>query len=197
MLKKTKLSLAIRGIIFAALGIFCLASPRGTLESIAWVVGLVLVVAAVATFIMGRDREKGHVETMHLITAILMVVVGVLIILRPQIIAILLGVFIFVEGLDFCVDSTRYRRAGIKYWWVLLAVGVLTILLGLWAICTPWVGATMLSIVVGIGALGIAADSFTALIGLGRVERFFKELKGSSNKQLDDSEHFEEVEIVK
>lgn len=196
MLRTTKANLIIRGIIFAVLGVLCLMSPKGTLDSIAWVIGAILIVAAVVTFFMGRDKGAGHTNTIHLIAAILMAVVGLLIIIRPQIIAILLGVFIFFEGIDFTITATRYRRAGIKYWWLLLTLGLLVTLLGLWAICTPWVGATMLSLIIGIAAIGMAVDCFAALAGLTQVERFFTEIKEVATTKADDSAQFEEAKIV-
>lgn len=196
MLRNTKTNLIVRGIIFAVLGILCLMSPKGTLDSIAWIIGLVLILAAVATFFLGRDKTVGQTNTIHLIAAILMAVVGLLIIIRPQIIAILLGVFIFFEGIDFSVTSIRYRRAGISHWWLLLAVGLLVTLLGLWAICTPWVGATMLSLIIGIAAIGMAFDCFAALAGIGRVERFFKELKGAVTTKSEEASQYEEAKVV-
>ena len=195
-MKNIKLSLILRGILCTLVGVLCLAYPKATLESFAWIIGIILIVGAIVTFFLGRNKVVGQVNTMHLISSILMVVVGVLVIIRPQIIAILLGVFIFFEGIDFAVTALRYRRAGERHWLFLFVVSLLVVVFGIWAICTPLVGATLLSIVVGVGALCIAIDCFAALYGIGRVQRFFAAVKDGVSRQIDSKEPFEEAQVV-
>ncbi len=176
MLKHTKISLIIRGVLFAALGIFCLCSPKGTLEGIAWIIGICLIAVGVVTFFLGRKGDKG-VDTMYLISAILMAAVGVVVIIRPQIISIILGVLIVFEGIEFLIQAIRCQKSGVRHWGMILVVSLIIIAFGLWAVFTPWVGATLLSLIVGIGSIGIAVDCFAMLAGLGRLERFFHEEK--------------------
>lgn len=173
MLKHTKTNLIVDALIMLAVAIFCFVTPQGTISTLAWILGALFIVGGVITFIVSRKKEEGT-DILRLVTAILMAVVGVIIILRPNIIAILVGLVVLVEGIDFTMLSLRYRKAGIRYWGALLAVGLLIVLLGLWAVLTPWVGATMLSVIMGLGCLGVTADCVMALISIDRVENFFK-----------------------
>ena len=196
MFKRTKTNLIVDAVIMLAVAIFCFATPKGVVNTLAWILGVLFIIGGVATFIASR-RENEGVDVLHIVAAILMAAVGVIIIVRPNIIAILVGLVILVEGIDYTVLSLRFRKAGISYWGALLAVGVLVILLGLWAVLSPWVGATMLSIIIGVGCLGVAADSIMALIGIGRVENFFKEAKNTVQKHIEATQEFQEVEEVK
>ena len=84
---------------------------------------------------------------------------------------------ILVEGIDFIVRAVRYHQAGVRHWVLILIVGILVTLLGLWAVLSTWVGQTLLSIIVGVGCLGVAANCFAALSGIKRVEAFFQPLR--------------------
>lgn len=191
MFKRTKTNLILHGVIMLAVGITCLITPQETFNTLAWIMGVLFILGGVLTFFLGRKGEDG-ISALHLIAAILMAAVGIIIIVRPNIIAILVGLVILLEGIDFTIQTARYRRAGTKHWGLLLAVGLLVILLGLWAVLSPWVGATMLSIIIGIGCLCVSVDCFAALAGIGRVETFFKDIK----KSLKTSDEFQEAEVV-
>lgn len=192
MFKRTKTNLILHGIILLAVAVLCLATPQATLVSLAWILGVLFIVGGVLTFFLGRKGQEGGVAPMHLIAAILMAAVGVIIIVRPNIIAILVGLVILLEGIDFTILAVRFRRAGVKYWGLLLGSGILVTLLGLWAVLSPWVGATVLSIIIGIGCLCVSVDCFTALASIGRVEHFID----STNKELNSTTEFQDAEVV-
>lgn len=192
MFKRTKTNLILHGIILLAVAVLCLATPQGTLVSLAWILGVLFILGGVLTFFLGRKGQDGGISTMHLIAAILMATVGVIIIVRPNIIAILVGLVILLEGIDFTLLAVRFRRANIKYWGLLLGSGILVSLLGLWAVLSPWVGATVLSIIIGIGCLCISVDCFAALASIGRVESILDRAK----KELTTTTEFQDAEVV-
>lgn len=192
MLKRTKTNLILHGIVMLAVAVFCFATPQGTLASLAWILGVLFILGGLLTFFLGRRRQEGGVDALHLIAAILMAAVGIIIIVRPNIIAILVGLFILLEGIDFVAQSLRYHRAGLRHWGALLAAGLLGIIAGLWAVLSPWVGATILSIVIGVGCLCVSADCFMALVGISQVES----LLHGTRKEIEESEKIQEAEVV-
>ena len=192
MFKHTKTNLVVSGIIMLAAGIFCLASPEGTLASLAWILGVLFIVSGVLTFFLGR-RKSEHIDTLHLVAAILLVAVGIIIIVQHDFISILVGLVVMLEGIDFTAQSVRYHRAGVRHWGVMLAIGVLVILLGLWAVLSHWVGATLLSVIIGIGCLGISADCFLSLAGIKRVEGLVEDVKTAIQKQTTATQEFQEA----
>ena len=192
MLKRTKTNLILHGIVMLAVAVFCFATPQGTLASLAWILGVLFILGGLLTFFLGRKRDTQGVDPLHLMAAILMAAVGIIIIVRPNIIAILVGLFILLEGIDFVVQSLRYHRAGVRHWGALLAAGLLGIIAGLWAVLSPWVGATILSIVIGVGCLSVSVDCFMALAGISRVETFLHDIHNTA----EASDGFEEAEVV-
>ena len=47
----TKIFLAVTGVLLAAAGILCLANPLGAVSTVAWLIGLVLLVSGIGTAI--------------------------------------------------------------------------------------------------------------------------------------------------
>ena len=192
MLKRTKTNLILHGIVMLAVAVFCFATPQSTLASLAWILGVLFILGGLLTFFLGRRRQESGVDPLHLIAAILMAAVGIIIIVRPNIIAILVGLFILLEGIDFVAQALRYHRAGLRHWGALLAAGILGIIAGRWAVLSPWVGATILSIVIGVGCLCVSADCFMALFGIKQVESFLNK----THQVIANVEEVQEAEVL-
>ena len=192
MLKRTKTNLIVHGLVMLAIGLICVLVPEATLKTVAWLLGLLLILGGVLTILLGRRRAEGGIDTVHIIIAILMAAVGIIIIVKSEIIAVLIGLVILLEGIDFIVQSQRYRRAGLRHWGLLLAFGLLASALGIWGIASPWVGTTLLGIAIGVGCMGVSADCFAALFGIKTVEHVFSHVE----KALGDSQQFEDAQVV-
>lgn len=193
MFKSSKISLIIRGILFSALGILCFCSPVSTMEFFAKVAGIVIIITGTVFFVMEYKAAARSLETMRISASVLMVALGVLIMLHPEIIAILLGVFVLFEGIDFTLNTIKYYRAGAKGWWLMMLLGLVIVGFGVWSIFVPELTAATLSILFGIAFLGIGCASFTALAGLNLVEDYFE----AARKALEDKEDYVETEVVK
>lgn len=193
MFKSSKLSLIIRGILFSALGILCFCAPLATMEFFAKMIGIVVIITGTVFFILEYKSAARSLETMRISASVLLLILGVLIIIHPEIIAILLGAFILFEGIDFTLNTVKYYRAGAKGWWLMLLLGLLVVGFGVWSIFVPEITAATLSILFGIAFIGIGCASFTALAGLNLVEDYFE----ASRKVLEDKEDYVEAEVVK
>ncbi len=193
MFKSSKLSLIIRGILFTALGILCFCSPLNTMEFLAKVAGIVIIITGTVFFILEYKAVSRSLETMRLSASVLLVILGILIMIHPEIIAILLGAFILFEGIDFTLNTIKYHHAGAKGWVLMLLLGLVIVGFGVWSIFVPEITATTLSILFGIAFVGIGCASFTALAGLTLVEDYFEAAK----KALEDKEDYVEAEVVK
>lgn len=193
MFKSSKISLIIRGILFSALGILCFCSPLNTMEFLAKVAGIVIIITGTVFFILEYKAAARSLETMRLSASVLLVTLGILIMIHPEIIAILLGAFILFEGIDFTLNTIKYHHAGAKGWVLMLLLGLIIVGFGVWSIFVPEITATTLSILFGIAFIGIGIASFTALAGLTLVEDYFEAAK----KALEDKEDYVEAEVVK
>ena len=193
MFKSSKTSLIIRGILFSALGILCFCAPLATMEFFAKMIGIIVIITGTVFFILEYKSAARSLETMRISASVLLLILGVLIIIHPEIIAILLGAFILFEGIDFTLNTVKYYRAGAKGWWLMLLLGLLVVGFGVWSIFVPEITAATLSILFGIAFIGIGCASFTALAGLNLVEDYFE----ASRKVLEDKEDYVEAEVVK
>jgi len=193
MFKSSKISLIIRGILFSTLGILCFCAPIATMEFIAKMAGVVIIITGIVFFVLGYKSAAHSLETMRLSASILLVILGILIMIHPEIIAILLGAFVLFEGIDFTLNTIKYHRAGAKGWWLMLVLGLVVIGFGVWSVFVPEITAATLSILFGIAFLGISIASFTALAGLNLVEDYFD----AAQKSLEDKETYVEAEVVK
>ncbi len=193
MFKSSKISLIVRGILFTALGIICFCFPVGAMEVFAKVAGIVIILTGLVFFIIQYRSTLRSLETMNLSASVLMVVLGVLVVIHPEIVAILLGTFILFEGIDFSLNTIKYYRAGSRGWWLMLLLGLLIIGFGAWSVFVPQIAEATLSILFGIAFVGIGCASFTALAGLNLVKDYFE----NSRKELLDKEEYVEAEVVK
>ncbi|MBR1766770.1 MAG: DUF308 domain-containing protein [Bacteroidales bacterium] len=194
MFKNTKISLIIRGIAFAALGILCFCFPMDTMEVFAKIAGVVVIITGLVFFFLQYKATLRSLETTALSATVLMVALGVLIVIHPEIIAILLGVFILFEGIDFSLNTIKYYRAKSKGWWLMLLLGLLTIAFGACSIFVPDLAPTILSILFGLSFLSIGCASFTALAGLNLVEDYFE----AARRTLEEKDtEYVEAEVVK
>lgn len=192
MFKNSKISLIIRGILFSALGIVCFCFPVNTMELFAKVAGIVVAISGVVFFFLEYKNAARSLETMRISASVLLIALGVLIIIHPEIIAILLGVFILFEGIDFSLNTIKYHHAGAKGWWLMLVLGLVVIGFGAWSVFVPEITATTLSILFGVAFLAIGLASFTGLAGLALVEKFFE----GKAKELESKEDYVEAEVV-
>ncbi len=192
MFKNSKISLIIRGILFSALGIVCFCFPVNTMELFAKVAGIVVAISGVVFFFLEYKNAAHSLETMRISASVLLIALGVLIIIHPEIIAILLGVFILFEGIDFSLNTIKYHHAGAKGWWLMLVLGLVVIGFGAWSVFVPEITATTLSFLFGVAFLAIGLASFTGLAGLALVEKFFEE----KAKELESKEDYVEAEVV-
>ena len=191
--KSSKLSLIIRGILFSALGILCFCSPLATMEFFAKMIGVVIIITGTVFFILEYKSAARSLETMRISASVLLITLGILIIIHPEIIAILLGAFVLFEGIDFTLNTVKYYRAGAKGWWLMLLLGLIVVGFGVWCIFVPEITAATLSVLFGIAFIGIGCASFTALAGLNLVEDYFEAAKKASQ----DKEDYVEAEVVK
>lgn len=192
MIKRTKTNLLVHGIIMLAIAVFCFVTPKGTVTTLGVILGIAFIAAGVLTFFVGRKRDDGGVDTLHLVAALLMALVGIVVLVRPNILAVLAGLVILLEGIDFIAQALRYRRARVRLWGALLLVGLLAVILGLWAVMSQWVATTLLSVIIGVGCLSVSADCFMALAGISQVERFVSNV----NNALAGREPIQEAEVI-
>ena len=146
---------AIEGAVLIALGvlavIFSLMAGVAAAVLIGWLLVISGVVGLVSTF-----RGAGHTHrTWSVVSALLAILVGLLVIVNPIAgalgVAVLIGVFLILDGVAQIGLALDQRKRGVARWGWFLAVGVFDILLALLILALGPLGATaLLGFVVGV-----------------------------------------------
>lgn len=200
MFKSTKTSFIIRGIAFTTLGLLCFFSS-GTMETLAQIAGLALLVSGVAFFIMRLKSFIAGFETMRLSISLLMLVMGGLVLFRKDIIVTVLGVFVIFEGLDYILTSIKFGRAKAPAWWLMLVAGLAVVGLGIGTFILKLpVGQVInstLTLLLGFGFIGIGISCFVGLAGVDALEKFFEARRNDDKNNKDNNKvDYVEAEVV-
>ncbi|MCP4436347.1 MAG: hypothetical protein GY812_12755 [Actinomycetia bacterium] len=144
----------ITGILWIVISFIVLSFDPTSAATIAFMFGFVLLFAGVAEFVAIGVAEGW--KWLHGVMGVLFVIAGILALIEPfqtfGILALLIGWFLLLKGV-FDITLSIAGRDQIPLWGVQLAVGIIEILLGLWAIGYPGRSAWLLILWVGIGAL--------------------------------------------
>jgi uncharacterized membrane protein HdeD (DUF308 family) len=143
----------VTGIAWVFVGMFVLQFDIDSVFTISLIVAFVMFFAGI--------NEVFDVVTMegwkwlHALLAVLFVLGGIWALAYPAqtfgTLALLIGWFLLIKGTFDFVAALFSRDA--DFWWLLLIVGILEILIALWAIGYPGRSAYLLVLWIGIGAL--------------------------------------------
>ena len=179
MRNSTKILIAVSGILFILLGIFCIAKPGAALFSMAWLLGLITLISGIAELIMVLNAQRFIPNSgTRVLSAIFQIVVGCLLLGHKWLVTVSLpvifAIFVLVEGIVIAVKAFDYKQVDFKYWWCLLILGIAGAVLGFLGLRNPDVAGKTLSILVGIGVI---AEGVSYLVTLGGINRFEKRVK--------------------
>ena len=143
----------LTSIAFLALGIFIIVKPDTTLEIIANIIGVFIIVAGLGGVLSYfKNKENGGIFT--LTYGIVSLVAGCVLILNPQavikVLPFILGIFFCIGGcvkLQYAIDLKQYKASK---WYGTLIIAIVTIVCGVLFIVNPFEGAKTIMRVTGI-----------------------------------------------
>ncbi len=194
MKTSTKIWMCIAGIALVALGVICLVNSGSTLLSVAWLLGLMFLIAGCCELAAwGKLHLILPQSGLLFLSALLQVLMGVYFLVHPVALAAALPfVFAFVvlfEGIRIAIESFDFKKVGFRCWWIMLLFGVLATAFGIYGFCRPVVSATTLTVLVSLGIIIAGVGYWVQVVG---INRFEKKLK-----QLHDRYGFVDAEEVK
>jgi uncharacterized membrane protein HdeD (DUF308 family) len=151
--------LLVTGILWIVIGLFVLQSHYESAVLVGYLVAVWLIFAGVAELV-GVSVITGW-KWLHIALGVLFVLGGIGALLSPfqtfTVLASLIGFFLIVKGTFDFVIALAVRHE-VDLWWMTLTVGILEILLGMWAMGYPGRSAALLIVWIGVGAIirGIA-----------------------------------------
>ena len=143
----------LAGLVSAALGLVVLAAGWSA-GSLGVVTGLLFIVRGAALALNPAYAARGSGE--HVLAGITGALAGLVLFAWPgptgQVLVLFAGVWLVVSG-GFQIVVSAARRRELPYWRLTLALGVIELLLGLWAMRTPAPTLVSTGAVIGIWAV--------------------------------------------
>lgn len=177
-MKASNVIAIILGIIVVIGGIYCLMTPGITYLSLAWLLGLVMVVDGIANIVTWFQlRKDGYSNGWALAAAVVSVVLGVVVLCSFAVqmavdlfIAYMLAAWLIVSGIARILFGWRMRTLHKKMdtqiigknWWAAFVLGILLVIVGVLSLVNPTALMLATGMMIGL-AIIIAGVSVIAL----------------------------------
>ena len=185
----------IFSILMIPAGILAVANPSSTLLSLAWFIGLVMLIeggVTIAVYCYTRDTlfTSGWMLFDGIVTVILAVFVLFYNVFTAQALPYAFGMWIIFSGLQRAVYAVDLKHIGVPGWGWLLGLGIAGAAFGVFSFVDPVFGSVALSVMVGWFLIFYGVSSVALWTRVNRARSFVKK----TEKILDDSDAIE-VEV--
>ena len=144
--------------LLCAVGIFFITVPDVSAKIIGALVGASLIVFGALRLVgcLSKDLYRLAFQ-FDMETGILLIILGGIILINPKnlmsFICIVIGIAILIDGIFKVRISFDSRKFGIKSWWAILALAIITAVIGAALIFDSAKGAEVLTVFLGISLL--------------------------------------------
>lgn len=157
------------GVILILSGVFCFANPGATFPSIAFLLGCTMLLSGMSGILayvwITKKRETSN---LLLVEGLLSVILGSLVVsnqlLAEAAIPVFFGMWVMFSGIMNVVEAYTHRKAGTSIWVWLLTLGLLGILIGLYAFFNTVIFTFPTVMLVGI--MFVMQGVYVLLIGI-------------------------------
>lgn len=158
-LRAAKYGYIILSLLICVLGIVLIAVPNFSVSLLCWLGGILLIAFGCVKILGYFSKDLYRLAFQYdLAFGILLIALGFLLLLRTDtmihIICMLLGVLILADSLlkiQIAIDSKVF---GIRRWWMILAVAIVTAVVGLLLLFRPHESSAAVMILLGVSLLG-------------------------------------------
>ena len=191
-MKRINIYLIITAVLLIALGVVCIFNPGESFASAAWLLGVIILVSGLSSLIFGL-RAQAFLPNAGSTTLLAMFQIIVGLMLATDILAselaliVVFSMWVIFEGVSLAVLSIDYRRSGYNRWWLMMVLGVCSIVFGFLALREPEYTGTFLGILLGLGILANGIIRIVAFFGLRRIHNRLRDMKESATATpIDD-----------
>ena len=154
-IQTAKLGYIIISILLCVLGIVLIAVPDFSVRLLCWIGGLILILFGLVKIIGYCSKDLYRLAFQYdLAFGILLIALGVVLILRSNtvmnVICILLGIYILADALLKVQISIDSKAFGIRQWWLILAVAIITGIIGFLLVLRPSESVRVIMLLLGI-----------------------------------------------
>ncbi len=189
-MKKVNAYLIITALLLIVLGVVCVMNPQEIFASMAWVAGLLILVSGFTTLFFGLRAQKYLPNAgSTMLMAVFQIIIGLILLCNTAIVAevvvtLVFSMWVMIEGVSLGVLAFDYKKSGYDLWWIMMLLGVCSVVLGFLALRNPSDTSTFLGIMLGIGIFAngiVRIIAFTALKRIGEAVRDMKESSTAMN----------------
>jgi len=181
-MKKVNVYLIITALLLIALGVLCIVNPGASFISTAWIMGLIILLSGISQLVMGLTLGRLLPNAgMTTLMGLLQIILGIMLLgnnmLASTTLIIAFAMWIVFEGISLAVNAFEYKRFRFGGWWIMLLLGICSIVLGFMALQKPDVTAPALGMLVGIGIMANGIVRLVAYIGMKRIGNRIRDFK--------------------
>lgn len=153
-----KIGYIVMSVLFCAAGILFIAAPELSVSIIGVCIGVAMILFGIVKLIGYFSKDLFRLAfQFDLEFGILMMILGVIVLFNPKnlmaFICVALGISILLDGLFKIRIAMDSKQFGIKSWWLILALAIITGVFGMFLIFDSVIGAQALSVFLGLTLL--------------------------------------------
>ena len=153
--KKIKLpSSVLTSVLLVLLGAILLFFPGESLDLFCRVAGILVLCVGIIQVIFGITGRGTMPGQMNTVTGAIIAIIGLFIIIRPDILVSILpfvaGVLLIIHGVSSLVNSCQLIGVKYNYWWVGILLSILSIVLGVILFFNAHSAAEFIAKIVGL-----------------------------------------------
>lgn len=157
-MRTAKIGYIIVSVLLCVLGILLIAVPEFSISAVGTICGAILIVFGAIRLIGYFSKDLYRLAFQYdLAFGIMMITLGVIMLWHPgslmNFICITLGLSFLGDGLfkiQIAIDSKTF---GIREWWLILALAIVTVIFGGILIARPSESSSILTVLIGISML--------------------------------------------
>lgn len=190
-LKGLKANYTVSAGLCMALGLVLLIWPGTTTRLVCMLLGSVLLAyGGFQTVVCLINKEKTFFSQGMLIFGIVVAVVGLWILLRPEMIImavpLIIGVLIIIHGVHNVIQAVELQKEAYDKWWLALFFGILTVIFGGLLVYNPFEAAEAAIRIIGISLIYDGASDMWILSRVFKVKRHKEKVIDAEYVDLDD-----------
>ncbi len=187
-LKSIKINITLSALLSVVIGILLIVYPETVVTVIARVIAIVLAVSGLALFVPQLlEPVKNYLA---IIVSLLVILIGVWMFFRPEMMAslipIAIGVLLVVHGVQDITLGFEAKQNRADNWWSILLMAALNLILGILCICNAFGLVKVTMILIGIM---LVYDGLTGIFIVHKVNKAARDVVDTDilrEEDLDD-----------
>ena len=153
-----KIGYIVMSVLFCAAGILFIAMPEISTEIIGVCIGIAMIIFGIVKLIGYFSKDLYRLAfQFDLEFGILIIILGVIVLFNPKnlmiLICVALGISILLDGLFKIRIAMDSKQFGIKSWWLILTLAIVTGVIGVFLIFDSATGSEIMSVLLGLTLL--------------------------------------------